>query len=319
MNLFRRLFGHSQVKDMPGLLPAIERAINGVEPLIKQTRGYRGIYRKSVATALEYANSLAASVPGPVIVNRETYAKDPFVHALFPSVDTVMEAFCASMAVRDYYRKFPYTGELYALMGMRRVEKNIIGMELADETIQRDVMQKAIYFSNHTIENLAPTEKQSRELIALSFFDKLVGKVKMRVEARKQQRQAQLQEKHLLTARLRAADARTRPALEEKLSGMLASMQASAGSLDLRSYIEDFEAVLLNPEQHLRLNQIPIALDSMGIRHDSVDANQDQAVLFSELVDFDRRNWTVTLVHCGNMQSKEFVIKLGKAYRKLSI
>lgn len=319
MGLFGQLFGHPQTKDEPGLLAAIERAINGVEPLIKQTRGYRGIYRKSVATALEYANSLAASVPGPVVVNRETYAKDPFIHALFPSVDTVMEAFCASMAVRDYYRDSPHTSELYALMGMRRVEKNIIGMELADEIIQRDVVQKVIYFSNHTIENLAPTEKQTRELIALSFFDKLVGKVKIRVEARKQERQSLLQEKDKLTSRLRAANAQTRPALQEKLSQMLARMQSTAGSLDLRNYIEDFEAVLLNPQQHLRLNQVPIALDSMGISRDSADTNQDKVVLFSELVDFDRRNWTVTLVHCGNMQSKEFVIKLDKAYRKLAI
>lgn len=319
MGLFGQLFGHPHSKDEPVLLAAIERAIDGVEPLIKQTRGYRGIYRKSVATALEYAHSLAASIPGPVVVNRETYAKDPFIHALFPSADTVMEAFCASMAVRDYYRDSPHTSELYALMGMRRVEKNIIGMELAEEVIQRDVVQKMIYFSNHTIENLAPTEKQTRELIALSFFDKLVGKVKQRVEARKQERLSLLQEKDVLTSRLRVADAQTRPALEEKLSRIIARMQSTAGTLNLRSYIEDFEAVLLKPEQHLHLKQIPIALDSMGIRRESADTNQDKVILFSELVDFDRRNWTVTLVHCGNMQNKEFVIKLDKAYRKLSI
>jgi hypothetical protein len=230
-----------------------------------------------------------------------------------------MEAFCASTAVRNYYRDSPHTSELYALMGMRRVEKNIIGMELTDETIQRDVVQQAVYFSNHTIESLAPTEKQTRELIALSFFDNLVGKVKKRVEARKQERQSQLQEMQLLTSRLRVADAQTRPVLEEKLSRMLASMQSSAASLGLSNHIEDFEAVLLNPQQYLRINQIPMVLDSMGIRRESADANQSQVVLFSELVDFDRRNWTVTLVHCGNMQSKEFVIKLDKAYRKLAI
>ena len=319
MGLFEQLFGHDQGKDTPVLLSAIERAVSRVEPLLRQTRGYRGIYRKSVARALEYANSLAASVPGPVMVNRETYAKDAFIHALFPSVDIVTEAFCASMAVRDYYRKFPHTDELFALMGMRRVEKNMMGLELSGEIIHRDVVQKAVYFTNHTIENLASTEKQARELIALSFFDSLVGKVKKRVEARKQERQAQLQEKNLLTSRLRTADAQTRPALEEKLSRMLASMQSTAGSLDLRNYIEDFEAVLLNPEQHLHLNQIPIVLDSMGIRRESADASQDEAVLFSELVDFDRRNWTVTMVYCSNIQSETFANKLEKAYRKLAI
>lgn len=319
MGLFEQLFGHHQEKDTPELLSAIDRAVNGVEPLLRQSRGYRGVYRPSVATALEYANSLAASVPGPVVVNRETYARNAFVHALFPSVDIVMEAFCASMAVRNYYREFPDTDELFALMGMRRVEKSMMGLALSGETIHRDVVQQSVYFTNHTIENIAPTEKQSRELIALSFFDNLVGKVKKRVEARKQGKEAQMQEMNLLIARLRTADAQTRPALEDQLSRMLASMQSSAASHDLSNYIEDFEAVLLNPEQHLRLNQIPIVLDSMGIRRERADASQDEAVLFSELLDFDRRNWTVTMVHCSNMQNETFKIKLEKAYRKLAI
>jgi len=319
MGLFEKLFGHNQGKEIPGLSAAIERAIDGVEPLIRQTRGYRKVYRKAVATALEYTNRLADSVPGPVTVSREAYAKDTFVHALFPSVDFVMEGFCASMAVRDYYHKVPEADELYALMGMRRVEKNIIGMELADEIIQHDVIQKVVYFTNHTIENLAATEKKSRELIALSFFDNLVGKVKKRVEIRKQEKQAQLQEKDFLISRLRSADAQTRPALEEKLSTLLASMQATTASLDLSKYIADFEAIMLNPEQHLRINQIPINLDSMGITRKSDDGGQHEAILFDELVDFDRRNWTVTLVHCSNMQNEAFGTRLEKAYRRLSI
>ena len=319
MSLFEQLFGHHQEKEMPVLLSAIERAVSGVEPLLRQTRGYRGIYRQSVARALEYANTLAASVPGPVVVNRETYARDAFVHALFPSVDIVMEAFCASMAVRNYYREFPDTDELFALMGMRRVEKSMMGLALSGEIIHRDVVQQSVYFTNHTIENIAPTEKQSRELIALSFFDNLVGKVKKRVEARKQGKETQLQEMNLLIARLRTADAQHRPALEDQLSRMLASMQSSAASQDLSNYIEDFEAVLLNPQQHLRLNQIPIVLDSMGIRRERADASQDEAVLFSELLDFDRRNWTVTMVHCSNMRNEALEIKLEKAYRKLAI
>lgn len=319
MGWFEQLFFHNRGKDTPALLSAIDRAVNEVEPLLKQSRGYRGTYRPSVARALEYANSLAASVPGPVVVNRDTYASDAFVHALFPSVDVVMEAFCASMAVRNYYRQFPDTDELFALMGMRRVEKSMMGLALSGETIHRDVVQQSVYFTNHTIENIAPTEKQSRELIALSFFDNLVGKVKKRVEARKLGRETQLQEMNLLIARLRAADAQHRPALEEKLSRMLASMQSTAGSQDLSNYIEDFKAVLLDPEQHLHLNQVPIVLDSMGIRRERADASQNEAVIFSELVDFDRRNWTVTMVHCSNMQSEALEIKLEKAYRKLAI
>ena len=319
MGLFGQLFGNGREKDTPELLSAIERAVSAVEPLLKQASGYPGSYRKPVTTALEYAHSLAASVPGPVVVNRESYVKNAFVHALFPSVDSVTEAFCASRSLQDYYREFPATDELYALMGMRRFEKTTVGVELSGEVIQRDVVQKVVYFTSHTIENPAPTEKQAKDQAALSFFDSLVGKVKKRIVARKQDKQLQMQEKDSLISRLRAADAQARPALEEKLSGMMASIQSTNGSLELRNYLEDFEAVLLNPKQHLRLAQIPMVLDSMGIRRESDDANQEGAVVFNELTGFDRRDWTVTTVYCSNMQSESFATRLDKAYRKLAI
>ncbi len=319
MSLFGQLFGNDREKDTPELLPAIERAVSAVEPLLRQAGGYPENYRKPVMAALEYAHSLAASIPGPVAVNRESYAKDAFVHALFPSADDVVDAFCASHALQDYYRGFPAADELYALMGMRRCEKTMVGVELTGEVVQRDVVQKVVYFTSHTIENPAPTEQQARDQAAWSFFDSLVGKVKQRIEARKQDKLSQLQEKDMLVARLRAADAETRPALEKELTKMMAHIQATASSLELHNYTDDFETVLLNPEQHLRLNQVPIVLDSMGIRRESGDASRDEAVVFNELIGFDRRNWTVTMVHCSNMQSESFATRLDKACRKLAI
>ena len=319
MGVLGYLFGHDREKNIPELLPAIERAVSAVEPLLKQAGGYPGIYRKPVATALEYARSLAASVPGPVALNRESYAKDPFVHALFPSIDFIQDAFSASRALQDHYHDFPSTNELYALMGMRRFEKTMAGMALSGQTIQRDVVQKVVYFTTHTLEDPAPSEEQSRSQVAWSFFDSLVRKVKKRIEARKQDKQSQLQQKDALIARLRTADAQTRPALEEELSTAIAGIQSATRSLELRNYIEDFEAVLLNPEQHLRLNRIPMVLDRMGIRQDSTDTSQEGAITFNELIGFDRRDWTVTMVYCSNMQNESFATKLEKAYRELAI
>lgn len=315
MGLFAQLFGRDGEKNRPELLPAIERAVNAVEPRLKQTSGYPESYQKSVATALEYARSLAANVPGPVALNRESYARDSFVHALFPSLDFVTDALVSSLAVQDYFRDFPDAVDLYALMGMRRVEKTISGVALSGDMIQHDVLQKAVYFTSHTLENPAPSEKQAREQVALSFFDSLVSRVKRRVEARKLGQRTQLDAKNLLISRLRSADAQTRPALEKELSGM----QPDAALPDLNRYLEDFEAVLLNPEQHLKLIRTPIMLDGMGIRHESTESGPTEAVLFNELIDFDRRNWTVTMVHCSKMQNENITTRLEKAYRQLAL
>ena len=319
MSWLGQLFGHEQGNDDPALLTAIERALSQVEPRLMQTSGYQAHYQKSVAHALAYASSLAALVPGPVEINRESYAKDALVHALFPSADFVTDAFCASRALQEYYHHNPDADELYALMGMRRVEKTLLGMEYSGTLLQRDVVQSVVYFTSHTIENPASTEQQAREQVTLSFFDSLVGKVKNRVEARRQEQRLKLQEKDSLVARLRAADVHTRSRLEAEFADMLANIQSDSGSQDFSHYQEDFEAILLHPEQHLRLDQTPIILDRMGVKRESIDLGQAESVLFNELIDFDRRNWTVAMVHCRNMRSASFADRLEQSYRQLAV
>lgn len=320
MSLLEHLFGFAQKPDTPELLSAIERAVCGVEPLLRHVGRYPGAYRKPVMSALEYARSLALSLPDPVEVNLASYASDAYVHAIFPSTDVVSEAFRSSRAIQDYLREQPSSDEVYALMGMRRREKTTMGMELSGQLIQRDVPQHIVYFSSHTIENPAPSEAQARERVAWNFFDSLVAQVAKRVASRKQKMQSQLQEKDLLMARLHVSDAGERPALQEELSGMLARMQAVTRSLDLHNYLDDFKAVLLDPEQYLRLNQTSMILDSMGIIRDSDSAAQGKAILFNDLIGFDRRDWTVTMVHCRDIrdiQGETFATRLETAYRSL--
>jgi len=107
MGVFGHLFGHRSEQVNPELLAAIDRAVSAVEPLLKQMSGYPDSYRKPVAAALEYARVLAASVPGPVTIDRESYAGDAYVHALFPSVDLIREALCVSQAIQEFQREFP--------------------------------------------------------------------------------------------------------------------------------------------------------------------------------------------------------------------
>ncbi|MDH4284328.1 MAG: hypothetical protein OEV35_03330 [Gallionellaceae bacterium] len=319
MELIKHLLGMIRADDVSGLLPAIDRAVTSVAPLLKQARGYPDRYRKPVATALEYAHSLASSIPGPIAVDSKTYASDAFVHAIFPSADFISDAFRSSRALLEYCQKFPGSNEIYALMGMRRMEKSMMGMELAGQVIQRDVPQNVVYFTCHTIEDPASSEQQAREQVAWDFFDKLVYKVAKRVEARKLEKQELLREKDILAARLHVAAPEARPALETKLYRILDSVQAISSSLDLNNYVEDFESVLLHPEQHLQLKQSTISLDSMGVRKSGEGAAQAEPVVFNDLIGFDYRNWTVTMIHCRDVPHETFAARLEAAQRRLSI
>lgn len=319
MGVFKQWFGIDSGKDDPDLLPAIERAVSRVEPRLKQFGSYPDDYRKPVLAALQYARALARSVPGPIKVNVDSYARDAYVHAIFPSVDFVADAFRSSWAMQSYLSEHSSADSVYALMGMRRCEKTTMGMELFGQVVQHDVPQRVVYFTNHSIENPAPSEKLAREQIAWSFFDSLVGQVVKRVALHKLELQSQRQEKDLLMARMHSADSEARPAMEEELSSLLGSMQSTSRTLDLQHYLDDFEAVLLSPAQYLRLDQAPMVLDSMGIRRESDATLRGKQIVFNDLIGFDRRDWTVILVHADHLQSVNFSTRLETAYRRLAI
>lgn len=319
MGFLKHLLGLERQKDMPGLASAIERAVNRVEPHLKQIGSYPKAFRKPVAHALEYARSLAETIPGPVEINRAAYIQNPFVHALFPSVDYIREALCNSQAMRDFHCQNPASREVYALMGMRRWEKSMLGMELHGDVLRSDVLQNAVYFTSHTMENPSPTAEEAREMTSWSFFDRLTALVAKGIDTRKQEKSDLLKEKDWLTARLHEANGATRPALAKEMEKLLSQTQKVAASLDLNNYLHDFETVMLNPEQHLRLEQTSIFLDDMGIKHNPAEGAQGDSLEFNDLIGFDRRKWTVTIVHCSDIQVDSYAEQLEAACRRLSI
>jgi hypothetical protein len=318
MSIFGRLLG-GHAKDEAALAAIIEQAVSRVEPHLKEARGYPDVYRKPVLTALDYAHSLAASVPGPVDINLDTYARDPFVHAIFPSMEYISEAFQGSRAIQDYLGSHPAGREVYALMGMRRQEKNILGMQALGQIIQRDVSQQTVFFTGHTIVHPAPTEVEVREQAAQAFFNNLADKVARQLASQKQETREQLIELDVLKARLRTAEAELRPALEKQLAALLADIQTATRATDLSHYAEYFEAVLQNPEQYLRLKRSVMVLDSMGIKRDDGAGAVGERVVFNDLVGFDRRDWTVTMTRCRDIKIESFAARLENAYRTLSL
>lgn len=317
---FKRLPGagyHSAAS--PELLQACERAVSLVDPLLKQINGFPGSFLEPVAAALAYSRKLADGIPGPVALDRKSYAADPLVHAFFSSMDSISEVLGCSQPMREYCRTFPGAGEAYALMGMRRSEKKLLGMELAGDLIQREVPQDTVYFSGHTIEYPAASEQEARDRVVWALFDCLAGHVARQIGERKQQKQLQLQEKDRLMSRLHSAPAQERPALEEALSGLLAAMQATIASLEPRACLEDFKNVLLNPAQYLRLEQDMMVLDSMGIRRQGAASGQGTSVVFSDLIGFDRRKWTVAVVYFSPLHIESSAACLEEACRKLAL
>lgn len=307
MGLFGKWLGAERGPASPELLAAIERAVDLVEPRLKQAGGYPERYRRAVARALEHAGALAAQVPGLVHVSREAYASDPLVHALFASPDDIHAALCVSQSMRDFRREHPEAGEVYALICMQRGTKHLLGMEVEGDRLRHDVPQEAVFFFEHTVVDPGRTEAEARAHIARGFFDSLAAHVRLRVEARRQEKAALEQARDEWLARLHGAAPARRAECEAEcqagLARTLARLGEVAASLDLRRYGEDFDAVMLAPERHLYLERTELALDGMGLLREPC-LGDCARVEFCDLVGRDRRRWTVAVMYCDRVHEE---------------
>ena len=284
----------------PRLLEWIGRAVDRVDPRLRQVGGFPAAYAKSVAHALDYAHRLADALPGPVLINRETFASDPLVHALFASAEDIQAALCASQAMRTFHGEHPEAREVYAMICMRRGTKALLGMDMVDGLLRRDVPQQAVYFTDHTVAEPGRTEAEARARIAEGFFDSLVTHVVRRIEARKAERAHLEQARDECLARLHGAAPDRRAVLSADLNQILGQLAELGTSLDLRRYIDDFEAVMDAPEQHLYLEHQAMVLDSMGVLR-GAESPGNTTLEFCDLTGRDRRRWTVVLMYCNQV------------------
>jgi hypothetical protein len=303
----------------PELASAITRAVDRVEPRLKYGRGYPERYRDAVAVAMAYAIELAGRIPGPVPINRESYVRDPLVHALFASPDDIHAAFCVSRAMRDYRRDYPEANEVYGLICMRRSTKSMLGYDMQGDQLRRDVPLQAVCFSGHTLADVAATEAKARGRIAEGVFDSLVDHVRLRIEARVRER-ADLENRcDELRAAIRLATPDKRVSLDVELRSLLGQLSALVTSLSLDRYAEDFDAVLRVPEQYVFIDRQTMILDAMGILRSS-DSEGGQAVEFCDLIGRDRRLWTVVLMHCDRVRDEgSMAVRLAAAERWLGM
>jgi hypothetical protein len=303
MGLFGRLLGGARMVITPELAQAIERAVDRVEPRLKQAGGYPERYAGPVAHALAYARQLAEAIPGPVPINRQAYASDPLVHAMFASAEEVRSAICASQAMHEFRRDHPDAGEVYALICMRRRAKAMLGIEMDGEVLRRDVPQEAVFFTDHTLADPGRTETEARERMAQGMFDSLLVHVAWRVQARQREKLELDRQRDELRARLRAAEPAQRREWEARLNENLARLGAVTAALDLRRYADDFDAVLLAPEKHVYLDRTAMVLDGMGVLREPEAAGSSQ-VVFCDLVGRDRRRWTVAMMYCDQLHQE---------------
>ena len=237
-SLFAGSQPHGKGPDEALIKAAIERVIDGTDRRLRGLGNYHKRLRAAVEIAVVHITALGDSLPEATEISRRTYGTDPRLRAFFASAEDLQTKVGGSKAVVDLLKA--HSGEppdeIFGLLSMEWEQRNVLGMDLRGDIVQRDVPQVVVNFFHHRYLAPAATESENRWQTKVRGFDFLIQQALEAIAATRSKRTELEQQRALLQRKL---DAMKRG--NWGLEGMLA--EAEHETPDLASLEEEIEAV----------------------------------------------------------------------------
>lgn len=282
-------------------LQAIERVVDRVDPRLRVVSGYQRKLAAAVRGALDYCDGLVQEIPGPIDIDVRAFGRDPLVHAFFAAPEDIGRMLGTSREVREFVAaREKCCGEsFYALIGMRRKEKTVIGLGLQGEMIREGTPQRLLYFADHTLRELSTDPVTTRGGLRESSLDSLAGSFATHLDALRRERidiHTAWEQERAFARSVAAKAAAAADAHAHRRFELEAGLRELAGSLEPARVLEALSAWLADPAPHLHLVNTSVAVDRLGVLSRPAAGDPDVQVLnFPELVGRDRRRWIVML------------------------
>lgn len=264
------------------VLDEIERIAREIDSTILPVRRFRKKILPSVRHAMGYISGLIPQVPGPMDFDPDRWEDDPLLRAMFISREELNGVLNSSKALKDFFRR-TNASQVFAILVAEPKEKKIFGTEKNGVIVRRDIPQKAVFFEDFKVfapaVDLAQTRVQFQyralENLFTQAFEKIIDLQLWKEELEKHRELLEFKVQHPEGSGPRtdlkpteADDNQTRESLKviEDITGKLKEIKDQLDTPEDR--IEHLNAILLNPEQHLRLKTVSLKLSRLGIRLD---------------------------------------------------
>lgn len=298
----------------PAVLKALERVAELVDPLLRVAPNFEKSLAFPVQHALGYCDGLVAALPGPVEINRQAFATDPLIHALFATAGDIDQMLGRSQAVRDFLAE-PDCWEsdhFYAMFAARRQQKKQFGMVQQGDLIQNDVPQQVLYFSDHILIEPHCDLAVTLQKLRCQALESLLHTFSAHVEALRQEREGlradvSVGRSHLTVLRGTTPgpeyEVRTR-----QLADLDARLRQNVESLMPEQLLASLAEFLRSPEPALSLAPVSITVDRLGIVREETSQDVDVHTLnFPELSARDKRLHLVMLAKISRDEALEAV------------
>ncbi len=294
----------------PGIHDAIELVLDNSCPKIRLIRGHKKKLIKPVESALNFITKIIDAIPGPLEVLSDEAVDDVLVKPFFLGKDQLKETLVNDFDLRDLLPRVS-GNDFFVLLTMNREVKTIFGSRQQGEIIVKDVVLKAINFSDHkfrvpsssmaelkhaiqrgilqilshwALENVL--EEQSRKEEFSQLKEEMTAKVKILAHERQQM---------VLKWRADSAGQSYHAAqnLLERIEDELNAIKTK--SLDTDYHLEEVTRILSHPSDFLTAEHASMYFDRMGILLDGRETGEkdDVHVLEIKLGDTLRRSCVI--------------------------
>lgn len=172
-----------QKQQQAELVQAIESLVEGTDSRLRGIGSYHKILRNNTGELLRHIQSLVSAMPPPLVINRSSLISNPQVSKLFAGPAAVQRLFAESEEVRDFFNSEQYNhcDEVYALLFINMREKNILGTDLQNDIVLRDVQQTHIKFYGHQLVSARASEDDVRQAMKQTLFDSVIKYLKIQI------------------------------------------------------------------------------------------------------------------------------------------
>ena len=295
---------------------AIERVVNGTDPRLRFVNHYQRILWHGVERSVEHVSTLIDSLPPAFEVSKREFTAEPRLRALFASSEHLREILSFGPALEQYRQQHANAlpAVLYAALGVDRIEKKVLGVDLQGDMLRRDVAQTTVNFRNHRLAFLTESETETRWELKKQAFDYLIEiALKRLISIRTRREQLEREQRHLLQKQarlLKSAKLGLEPLLEtgspevhdpaaidRQLREVRAELdQMRADSATIEDHLERVASTLREPEQHLRMERVTFTLDHMNQKVAPNSSRVASTLTFDDTLLGDDRRFTTLLV-----------------------
>ncbi|HEY9052180.1 MAG TPA: hypothetical protein VIQ03_11585 [Gammaproteobacteria bacterium] len=172
-----------QLEEKENLHNAIETLVEGTDSRIRGIGSYQKQLRDSASKLLNHINGLVDNMPPPVAVNKTTLVTDPLVKAFFGNREIMQDVFSQNAEVQAFFNAPENSDkkEVFVLMYITRREKSILGAELKNDLLLKEVKQTHVSFYDHRLAAPTATEADARLAMKRNLFECVVTHLKKHI------------------------------------------------------------------------------------------------------------------------------------------